>query len=47
MVCKDAGISTWWSALSGFAIHLDYEDMLKALDSMTKFFSKFRKINLF
>ena len=40
MACKDAGISTWWSALSGFAIRLDYEDMLKALDSMPKFFSK-------
>lgn len=39
--CKEAGISTWWSALSGFAIRLDYEDMLKALDVMPKFFSKY------
>lgn len=40
MACKDADISTWWSTLSGYAIRLDYEDMLKALDSMPKFFNK-------
>ena len=41
MACKDVGISTWLSVLSGFAIRLDYEDMLKALDSMPKFLVKY------
>ncbi len=41
MACKEAGIRSWLSLLGDFAIRLDYEDMIKVLTIMPKFFNKF------
>ena len=43
--CKAAGVSTFWSTLSGFAIRLDYEDMVKVLEVMPKFFNDKKYVN--